>query len=357
MVYAAAVGYDHHPQDWDPVLSEAARRRVLLRLMTHPEPFVRERAARRLAAFAGEEVSAALARAAVGDPDAGVRRAAAVAAARPDLKPEATAQIVRVATEQKADGAALQALIVMRDVQPRVESHLPTELIRRVRRGAWAVRWRRHRHQILTTTLRGMQGGFAGLGLGIGLFLGLYSLLAGGFDGLALPWQTVVSAMSVGVPLAGVIGMLAAGSGGFAGAVARALQDRERPWRRWLIVTGTSAAVLGLGFLLLAYVFGAAGGVRPLRSVLAGAVIGLGLAGAATAPLELAAPLRLGLATLAGVAAFVLAWALGLIFNYTFWWLLLMGIPGSAGFFWGLNPSLRWTTFTQGEGDSHENSN
>ena len=98
------------------------------------------------------------------------------------------------------------------------------------------MRWRRNQHKILTTTLRGMQGGFAALGLGIGLFLGLGSILAGGFEGQNLPWQTVVSAMSVGVPVAGLIGMLAA-------ALANLFHVR------WTYRTG-AAVGLGLGILL-----------------------------------------------------------------------------------------------------------
>jgi len=355
MLYAAAVSYDDRPAGWQATLAGAACRRILLQLLEHPEPFARRRAARQLAAFPGEDVSAALAQTALADPDPAVREAAARTIARPPgqdgegVDQRAVARLVGATTDPSTADAALKALVIVRDLQPVTQEHLPADLHRRIQRRVWVLRWRRNRHEILTTTLRGMQGGFAGLGLGIGLFLGLYSVLASGFEGLDLPWQTIVSAMSVGVPLAGLIGMLAAGSGGFAGVVLRNLQDRERPWRTWLAITATSGVVLGLGFILLASVFGAFGQVRPLRSMLAGMVIGLGLAGAATAPLRLATVPRLGLATVAGVAAFVLAWSLRLIFNYTFWWLFLMGVPGSAGFFWGLNPGLRQTWLRRGE--------
>lgn len=296
-----------------------------------------------------QDIADALAQAALSDPDKTVRDWAARAIAQASdrdgeavaVNQGALARLVEATADPNTADAALKALVTVRDLQPAAEEHLPAELRRRIQRRVWAVRWRRHRHEILTTTLRGMQGGFAGLGLGIGLFLGLYSILAGGFTGLDLPWQTIVSAMSVGVPLAGVIGMVAAGSGSFVRVVLRRLQDRERRWRSWLAVTVTCAVVLGLGFMFMASVVGTFGKVRPFHSMLTGIMIGLGLAGVATLPLKLTMPLRLGLATVAGVAAFVLAWRLGLIFNYNFWWLLAMGVPGSAGFFWGLNSRLR----------------
>jgi hypothetical protein len=345
MLYATAVAYDDSPADWQHTLPVDVRQRVLLRLVGHTEGFVRRLAVRRLATFSSADISTALVQAALADPDEAVRDAAAQAIALDPVDPEALAQLTIAASAPGTTGAALAALTTARDLQPSVREHLPKDLRRHVQRQVWAVRWRRHWHDILATTLRGMQGGFAGLGLGIGLFLGLYSALSSGFEGLDLRWQAIISLMSVGVPLAGLIGMLAAGSGSFVGVVLRSLQDREWPWRTWLATTVTCALALGLGFILMASVFSPFGEARPLRSLLAGTMIGLGLAGAATVPWKwkgkLATPLRLSLATAAGIAAFVLAGFLGLIFDHNLWWLLLMGIPGSAGFFWGLNPSLR----------------
>ena len=82
------------------------------------------------------------------------------------------------------------------------------------------------------------------------------------------------------------------------------------------------------------------GALEPVRTIAAGLLIGLGLAWPAAIPLRLGWPLRLGLAMLVGMTTFVLAWALGLIFNHSFWWLLVMGGVGGAGFFWAFNPGL-----------------
>jgi hypothetical protein len=96
-------------------------------------------------------------------------------------------------------------------------------------------------------------------------------------------------------------------------------------------------AVMGLGFVLMAQIF--SGSVQPARTVAAGLLIGLGLAGGASLPLRLPQAPRLALAVAIGMASFVLAWWLGLIFNKHFWALLWMGGVGGAGFFWGLAPN------------------
>lgn len=173
--------------------------------------------------------------------------------------------------------------------------------------------------------------------MGLGLFLGLNGLYASGFD--HFNWQAAVSAMSVGIPLAGVLGMVAAGAGAFVGAIVRSLGDCERPLRTWGAMTAVGMVLMGLGFVLLGQIF--SGVVQPARTVAAGLLIGFGLSGGSSIPLKLPWALRLALALAAGVAAFVLAWALGLIFNHNFWWLLWMGAVGGTGFLWGLNPARK----------------
>jgi hypothetical protein len=344
MLYAAAVSYDHHPLDYADSLPHATRQRILLRLMEHPEAFARRQAAHQLATYSGDDVSVALAQAALSDPGEAVRTAAAQAIAQ-SLDQDGTtgdrgalAHLVEATAEPKTAGAALKALATIRDVQPLAQEHLPPELRPPIQRQVWAARWRRKQHHILTSTLRGMQGGFWGLGLGMGLFLGPIDVFASGFDRVS--WRALIQLVSVGIPVAGVMGALVAGSGAFAWAILRDLGDREGRWRIWAIMTPLSAVVMGLSLLLYTYVF--SGQPQPLRSMLAGLLIGLGLVGTATAPLKVPRLLGLGLAALAGIVAFGLAWYLGLIFNRSsFWWLLIMGGASGIGFFLGLNPGRR----------------
>jgi hypothetical protein len=298
-----------------------------------------------LAPFPGQEVSAALAGAALGDPDPQVRQAAAQAIARPGpgnagqdgklVDQDAVAQLVAASADPARRDVAWQALVAVRDLQPASQPLLPQELRGPLLRRVWAARWERNRDQILRVTLRGVQGGFWGLGLGMGLFLGPNDAFASGFDRIS--WQALARLMSVGMPVAGVMGVLGAGSAAFAGAALRSLADREVRWRTWAATTLAGGIGLGLAFLLFASVF--LGQPQPLRSLAAGLLVGLGLAGAATAPLRAPKLLRLGLAALAGMAAFGLAWGLGLIFNRSsFAWLLLMGGASGVGFCLGLNP-------------------
>jgi TRAP-type C4-dicarboxylate transport system permease large subunit len=148
--------------------------------------------------------------------------------------------------------------------------------------------------------------------------------------------ETIIQLLSVGIPLAGVVGAAAAGSAAFTGALMHYLQDQQRPWRVWGVIAGTAALVMALGFIILAGIF--AGDSQPLQAAAAGFLIGLVLAATAALPLRQATAVRLGFSILAGCAIFVAAWAAGLIFNNgPAWWLLLMGGMSGAGFFWGLD--------------------
>jgi hypothetical protein len=345
LLYAAAASYDQQPADWQAPLSETARQRILLGLAGHPEALVRRQAVRQLAPFPGLEVSAALAGAALGDPDPQVRQSAAHAIARPDpagagqdgklVDREAVAHLVAASADAARRDVALQALVAVRDLQPASHPLLPQDLRGPLLRRVWAARWGRNRDQILRATLRGVQGGFWGLGLGMGLFLGPNDAFASGFDRIS--WPALARLMSIGIPVAGVMGVFGAGSAAFAGAALRSLADREERWRTWAAATLAGGIGLGLAFLLFSSVF--LGQPQPLRSMAAGLLVGLGLTGVATAPLRAPRLLRLGLAALAGMAAFGLAWSMGLIFNRSsFAWLLLMGGASGVGFCLGLNP-------------------
>jgi hypothetical protein len=341
LLYAAAVSFDDRPGDWQVSLSDAACQRILLRLLQHPEIFARRQATLNLAGFPGDDVSSALAQAALSDPAPTVREAAAQAIAQPAgsngevIDRAAVVQLTEATTDPATADAALQALVTVRDLQPASQSLLPADLRGSIRRRVWARRWQRNWHQVLTTTLQGMQGGFWGLGLGMGLFLGLYDVSSRGQD--QIRWQAVVSLMSLGIPLAGVIGILAVGGGAFVGVALRSLQDRELPLRTWAVTTLVSAGLFSLGLLFLGAI--SFGNLSSGRTVAAGLLIGLGLAGVATAPLKLAGPLRLGLAALVGIAMFVLVGRLGLFFNRSSWWLLVMGGASGMGFSLGLSHS------------------
>jgi hypothetical protein len=90
----------------------------------------------------------------------------------------------------------------------------------------------------------------------------------------------------------------------------------------------------------------------PWQTLLTVLLLGLGTAGVAALPLRWRWPWRLLLATLAGVAAFVLAGALGPNFRQTFLehpaWLVLIGAAAGAGFFVALNPGFLRRTETRG---------
>lgn len=344
LLYAAAVAYDEQPLAWQAALPPTDCRRILLRLFEHPEGPIRGRVARRLAALpADETASMALVRAALSDPDLAVRLAAAQALGNsggdsgPPLPDRAALdQLVKAANDPALAERALRALAVVRDVQPESQALLLPSLAGQVRQRVWRARWDRSRHQILAATLRGLNGGFWGLALGFGIFLGLFNA-----QNLLSPRLILGSAL-LGLSLAGVIGALAGGSGAFARVVLSSLQDREQPWRTWATATVVSSLFFSIGLALAGSISRAVGdSPRTLPTLLAGFLIGGVVTGMAGLPLRLPWLSHLVLSGAAGVAVFWLAEALGLLSLDSFGWLVLMGGASGIGFYLALNPGSR----------------
>lgn len=339
LVFATAVAYAAESSEVVETLSPAARLAVLRRLLAHLQPFARRQAALQLANFSDETIPKLLAHTAVADSAAEVRQAAAEALAAV-VDETAVAALVQARYDPEKAVTAEAALVTVRDLSPDSQAWLPRELRRSLQRQVWSRRWQRSRQVIKGRVIQGVKGGFWGLALGLGLFLGLANALSGGYNLitiLQLP-ETIIQLLSVGMPLAGVVGAAAAGSAAFNGAVDHYLADRQRPWRIWAVITLTSAVVLSLGFVILALVF--SGESNLVRSAAAGFVIGLVLAGAGALPWRQQTAVRLALAVAAGSAVFALAWLVGLIFaSGSVLWLLLVGGVAGAGFYWALGAS------------------
>jgi hypothetical protein len=210
---------------------------------------------------------------------------------------------------------------------------------RPIQQQAWRVRWQRQRSNIITTTLQGAQGGFWGLGLGFGSFLGLLSLLQDNTPLNSVLPRLLITLLSAGIPIAGVVGALAAGGAAFAGAVWQTLQDRPQPWATWGVKTGVGILLLGIGLLFPGTII--AGNSNMLQIFITGALLGLGLIGPTVLPLDQPRLIRLAIGLGGSVAAFLLAGSLGLISNAPIGWLLIMGLVSGFGFFWGLAEKLQ----------------
>lgn len=335
MLYTAAVTYDLDPADWAALLTPAAQREVLLRLAADPEATTRARTCVHLAGWTDEEAAMTLARLAIADPDATVRRAAAAAIAtglHEHGDPQALTMLTTALTDPECREAALAALTLVRERAPIAARHLAPPLARRLQRRAWAVRWRRHEARILAATVAGAQGGFWGLGLGFGLVLGLSS--AAVFGGL-VDTRRLLGLLLTGLAMGGVIGALVGGGAAFARAVLTALEDEARPRRTWLVATAVAALMFGLGLVVLN--FGAPGPLLPGRMMAAGLLVGALLAGSALWPRHVPAGVRAGLTTLLGVLGFPAVRGLGLAFVQAEWpWLIALGGTAGLGLFLGL---------------------
>ncbi|RLT39591.1 MAG: hypothetical protein DWI57_09995 [Chloroflexi bacterium] len=344
LLYASAVTYSVAVDDWREALPAAEEQALLLGLLAHPDERARGHAAALLPAFADRESGERLGQLALTDPDASVRQAAITALAAQletagvEVAGPGVAAVLAGLEQPATDAIARQALVTLRDLAPASDPLLPPARRSIIQRKVWLARWNRHWGEILAATIRGVQGGFWGLGLGMGPFLGLNIFIADGFS-LALLWQSrdsILFGVSAGIPIMGLIGGLTGSVTGSVGAIARYLPDRVDSRRVWLAQTGAGATAMGLGWLIFAII--RPGDVRLWQTLLAGLLLGALLVGASTAPVAWPRMFRLALSLAAGVVAFILLGLLALIYNKVFWWLIVMGLVAGAGFFWAMNP-------------------
>ena len=344
LLYASAVTYGVAVADWQGSLAAEEQRTILLGLLEHPDERARAEAASQLAHFPDGESGERLGRLALTDPEVAVREAAITALAAqlngagPQVAGAGVSAVIAGLGQPATDAIARQALLILRDLSPASDPLLPPARRVVIQRKVWLARWNRHFEKILSATIRGVQGGFWGLGLGMGLFLGLNIFIA---DGFTLPLllqrlDSILFGISAGIPIMGLIGGLAGGVTALAGAVVRHLSDRADAHRVWLVQTGAGAAAMSLGWLIFAIVM--PGDVQLWQTLVAGALLGGLLTAGATIPFLSSSLARPVLSLLAGLIAFVLLGALALVYNAVFWWLIIMGLVAGAGFFWGLNP-------------------
>jgi type II secretory pathway predicted ATPase ExeA len=342
LVSASTIGHGEPGWACEDHLSRSDCKAVIDRLCQWPDAAVRRQAVIALSTLIdGEAEAERLARFAWSDPDPGVRKAAAAGIVRLCSSAQAHASAAahvldQIAREPEHADRAKEALVSIRDAEPAAEAMISDPLRGEIRRRVWRARWRRHQPRLLTRTVQGVRDGFWGLGLGLGLFLGLSDVAAAGFDRIS--WVAAIQLMSLGIPLAGLLGAMTAGVAVFVREARRALADDDRPWHVWGMAAAAAGVAGGLGFVLLSYVL--AGAARPGRAFAGGALIGAGLVGMAMAPVKIANWGRLILVVLGGIALFFLASRLGLIFvQRAFWWPIVIG--GTSGLGFALAAGLR----------------
>lgn len=343
LLYASALTWQEEAAPWDAALPGEERRDLLMALSRHPLAPARLAAARALAEFPTPESAQTLLGLALADETETVREASLESLARWSESPDAAGvaaavqairQLSRMAQGQEPGHppqAAWSALAQIRHRAAGSGQLLPPEVRRGVMRRVWGVRWRIHQLAVWRAGLRGGQGGFWGFGLGVGLFLGLSRFVADGFS-LALiaqNMQSLIFGVSVGIPIMGVIGGTATGLAGAGARLFAGLGDGVTARQRWAVQSGLGAGLLALLWLLFA--FAMPGELSAARSLAAGGLIGLGLYPAAGQPFLRNRGLRLALTSAAGVLAFLLANALGLIFVAVTWWLIWMGVAAGVG--------------------------
>ena len=331
MVFASAVAHDEGSTLWEPALSAPIRQHTLLTLLTHPDTAPRAHAAASLNLYPDPAVSSALAQTLLTDDDPAVRQAAIASLAH--LTSDAPKTINQPAIDSlvaaQDNPRARAALIGIRDVQPGVDALLPGNLRGPVFRQVAAMRFQRHRGEMVEMILQGLQGGFLALGLGMGVFFGLGSAQ----DLSILPVIRILGLIYFGVAVAGVLGATAGSITAGNQATFRYILDGERPFTRWLSGTTLSAGVMAISFLFFSAIF--PGEPRVAAALGAGALIGAGLTAPAIAPYTFPWGVRLGVSAVSGVVVFLAANPL--LFNQALIWPVLMGLAGGIGFFLAFN--------------------
>jgi hypothetical protein len=301
LLLRSAMRLGHDVPRWLERITDAAlNRQVLLELSAHPAPGTRARVMAHLADLAGtagEEnlALATLRRAAIEDPDADVRRAAALAL----HQAQGEAAICYLAAQAAAAdlttrSRALGDLAALGDAHAQVWSHLGAGLRALVAAGVARLRLVRHWPRWGWRVAGAAGGGAIGFALGFAL---LY--LAAGKGSLA------IYAANYALSFGAVAGLLC----GLGVALAAALADGDRPIIRAIGGSVGSALGCALGLQLWRWVLEEKTEI-PLwpAGLLVGVLVGLGIG------LARPDPKRTGLqalgGALAGVAGFMVAWPL-----------------------------------------------
>ncbi len=333
MIYAAAVSYNDDPAGWQHLLLETTRRSILLALLKHTEPSARSGAANQLVHFLDPEVVAPLTKQSYSDPEVTVRQAATEAIVKLiHLNPEVGQAAVNILLSEINSGNQLarESLVTIRDFAPVCHHFIPKQLQGTIQRQIWFKRrLPRHRQDILNSTLRGIQGGFIGLGLGFGLYFGMQG-------GSNTNLQFVFFRIFFGLVLGGFMGAVIAGGSTFVGNTLRSLQDYAQSISIAIVSTLTGAILTSMGFGLLSIITPGTTVMAPM----AGFFIGVGLVGSAIIPLPLTRFWRLMLCLLLNTGIFVFVGILEWFFVKNYFLLTAIGIISAAGFFWGLNSKI-----------------
>ncbi len=328
VVWASAVAYGKNARPWAENLPLTTRQNGLLRLTTHPQASVRLHGTEALAdpAFANRQVSTELVRLAVQDGDTTVRETAirAIAATTTAENQFGFQRFVRL--------EAVDALAVMRDVNPAVAAWLPEALHGRVWRGTLALRWRRHRQDIANALARGALFGFVAFAI-----MGLVLFIAQAVDDPSLrgQWRLVILFV---VAFGGLLGLIGTAAFAIGAGVQNSLINLRDSGQRtntavWLATVASTGVGLGLGLGLFYTIV--AGTPDYAGLLLAGLGLSLGAVGGAAVPRGLDRRVRPGLAVAGGVLGTAVVSWLGWfpITTYPLWTILLGTTLGIAAYY------------------------
>lgn len=171
-VLRAALLYEIDVAAWLMSVGEQALQIAALLEALHDQVApIRRGAAFHLGAYTHDERAAhALPQAALSDPDAGVRQAAAIATGRVGL-PEGIAILVAATEDQVRRTTALEALARAVDAAPELLAFVPVDLRRHLIIRLGRIRMRRHRPQIIGLAAAGAIGGAIGIGPSMAVLL------------------------------------------------------------------------------------------------------------------------------------------------------------------------------------------
>jgi hypothetical protein len=331
MVYATAVVRYMQPEDWKDTLSPQARQEVLLTLFEHEDPVARGAAVNQLSLEENTPATAKrMAELARDETDKDARwwmglGLGGLAITQPEL-------IDPIVTNLQESETGTSTLTHMAEINPSLSKAIPKGLGKSLEKAVFAKRRSDNRSQIIGNVTRGLQGGFWGVGLGMGLVTGLFQQWA--FLSL-FDFRLVIGQVFLGIAQPGFVGALVGLGTSYVHTLSNLMSDRISARRRWIYTALTGGVLMGLGFVFLS--FTSAGTPNIARALAAGAIIGFSIIGAAIAPLEKRST-HFSISILAGILAFILPALIGLYFSTSILhYLIFMGTGSALGFFLAFN--------------------
>ncbi len=336
-IFASAAAYNLSPDVWQTDLNNTAVCEALLIVSHKPEGFIRQNCVHKLATCTEPEAVTRLTELILQDEAEQVRETAVMAVADTNNS-GVIAELVEATRQQETALAAEMALVTMRDRQTAVHDQLPATLQKKIQRKVWRQRWQRNRQNILSYTLRGLVGGFLGVGLGFA-FAAFISPSSSLIPIFRSSWPIALQVVLGSIVLGGFVTMWGPVAGAFVKASITAVSDNQQNRWLWLATSLSTGLVLGGFIAALSSILPADPAPSILKNFVSGFWLGFVTSLVVLLPLPMPKLVRLLITIMVAILNYRLINVLQLSFNVEVVYLVIAGLFTGIGIF----GSLYWS--------------